>query len=256
MHVDQEQVQPLTEHIRELRNRILWIVLFFLITFIVSVIYAKDIFEWIRQDSMKGVQLHTFAPGQSLRVWMQIGFICSIVTTLPVILYHLWQFVRPGLRKSEQRAALVYIPVAILLFLGGLLFGYFVLFPYLIHFLQELNQQLGIPEVYGVYDYFSFMLNIILPLGFFFELPVITLFLTRIRLITPQFLGKIRRFAYLALVVVSAVITPPDVISCVIVTIPLILLYEISILLSYWLTKRMEREEQQIPLEEDGLEGE
>ncbi|SFJ72851.1 twin-arginine translocase subunit TatC [Thermoflavimicrobium dichotomicum] len=252
MHDD--QAQPLSEHLRELRNRILWVLIFFLIAFIVSVAYAKDIFEWVRQDSMQHVPLYTFSPGHSLKVWMQIGFIGSVVLTLPVALYHIWQFVRPGLKKSEQRAALLYIPAAILLFAGGILFGYYVLFPYLIQFLQSLNRQLGLQEMYNVYEYFSFMVNIILPLGFFFELPVIVLFLTRIHIITPQFLVKIRRFAYLALVIIAAVITPPDVISAIIVTIPLIFLYEISILLSHWLTKKLDKEDQP-QLEDEELEG-
>jgi sec-independent protein translocase protein TatC len=249
MHGDQEQ--PVSEHIRELRSRIIWVIIFFFLTFILGVVYAKEIFEWIRQDSIQQLSLYTFSPGQALKVWMQIGFICAVVLTLPFILYHIWQFVRPGLKSNEQKSILLYIPASILLFIGGISFGYFVLFPYLIQFLMGLNQLLGLQEMYNVYEYFSFMVNIVLPLGFLFELPVIILFLTRIRLVTPHRLMKLRRFAYLAIVVLAAVITPPDVISAIIVAIPLILLYELSILLAHWLYKRMEREE---VIEEENLQ--
>ncbi len=251
MHGDQEQ--PVTEHIRELRSRVIWVVVFFFLTFILGVVYAKEIFEWIRQDSLQQLPLYTFSPGQALKVWMQIGFICAVVLTLPVILYHTWQFVRPGLKSNEQKSVVLYIPATVLLFVGGISFGYFLLFPYLIQFLQGINKLLGLQEMYNVYEYFSFMVNIVLPLGFLFELPVIILFLTRIRLVTPHRLMKLRRFAYLGIVILSAVITPPDVISAIIVAIPLILLYELSIVLSHWLTKRMQREEE-VEIEEKEIE--
>lgn len=230
-----------SDHFIELRRRIIWVVITFVIALAVSFAFASDIFTWIRQDSLKDVKIHALSPSDSLKIYMQISFICALVFTTPVILYHLWQFVRPGLRPNEQRAALLYIPVVILLFLCGLLFGYYVIFPYLIHFSATLNAQLQAEEMYGIYQYFGFMLNIILPLAIFFELPVIVLFLTYIRLLSPEMLRKGRRAAYLIMVIIAAMITPPDVISNILVCIPLVLLYEISIWLSIWLHRRLEK---------------
>lgn len=237
--IEAEQM-PVTDHLIELRKRIIWVVLTFIVAMAISFPFASDIFTWIRQDSLQDVKIHALSPGDSLKIYVQISFICATVFTIPVILYHLWQFVRPGLQPKEQRAALLYIPVAILLFLCGLLFGYYIIFPYLIEFAGSLNQQLQAEEMYGIYQYFGFMLNIILPLAIFFELPVIVLFLTYIRLLTPQLLRKMRRVAYLLMVIIAAMITPPDVISNILVGIPLVVLYEISIWLSTWLYRRID----------------
>lgn len=238
-----ENLQPLTEHLSELRRRILWILMFFVLALIISFAYSMDIFHYVQKDLFPGVDINAFSPGDALKVFMQISFILSFIIVSPVILYHLWQFVRPGLHPKEQRAALMYIPVAVVLFLLGLSFGYFVIFPFLITFMTTLNAQMGIQETYGVYQAFSFVVNIVFPIALFFELPVIVLFLTRIRLINPDLLRKVRRFAYLALVIAAAVITPPDVISNILVAIPLVVLYEISIAVSAWLYRRLEKED-------------
>jgi sec-independent protein translocase protein TatC len=138
---------------------------------------------------------------------------------------------------------LIYIPVSLGLFLTGVAFGYFVIFPYILDFLVLLGGQMGLQENFSVQYAFSFLFGVILPLALFFELPVITLFLTRIRLVTPDLLRKVRRYAYLGLVIVAALITPPEPIANILVSIPLILLYEVSISISTILSRRMERED-------------
>ncbi|SHF00236.1 sec-independent protein translocase protein TatC [Seinonella peptonophila] len=235
-----DDTQPLTEHLEELRVRLMWVAVCFLLGLIVSLIFADDIFRWIRHDALHGITVHALAPGDSLKIYMQISFICASVITTPVILYHLWQFVSPGLRENERRATLIYIPIISILFLVGLSFGYFVIFPYLIQFTTQLNHQFGIVETYGIYQYFGFMVNVIVPLALFFELPVVVLFLTRLRIISSVMLRKFRRAAYFLLVIIAAIITPPDLISNILVWIPLTLLYEISIWVATWMEKGIE----------------
>lgn len=228
----------LTSHLSELRRRLIWVLITFVFFLGVSFLFAADIFTWIRQDSLKDVQIHALSPGDSLKIYVQISFIAACTFTTPVFLFHLWQFVRPGLKPNEQRTALLYIPIAIALFLCGLLFGYYVIFPFLIQFSASLNQELQAVETYGIYQYFGFMLSILLPLALFFELPVIVLFLTSIRLLTPSLLRKWRRVAYLLMIILAAVITPPDLISNILVAIPLILLYEISLWICLWYDRK------------------
>lgn len=237
-----------TSHLGELRRRLIWVSITFVLFVGISFLFAADIFTWIRQDSLKNVQIHALSPGDSLKIYVQISFISALTFTTPVFLYHLWQFVRPGLKPNEQRIALIYIPVAIALFLCGLLFGYYVIFPYLIQFSSSLNKELNAVETYGIYQYFGFMLSVLLPLALFFELPVIVLFLTSIRLLTPNFLRKWRRVAYLLMVILAAMITPPDLISNILVAIPLILLYEISLWICAWYYRRQQRQDQQADL--------
>jgi sec-independent protein translocase protein TatC len=250
--MNDEQVQPLTEHLEELRRRIIWVLLFFLVMLIISFYYSIDIFRYIKDHTFHGYHLTVFKPADPIMIYMEISLILALVFTSPVIMYHLWQFVRPGLKKTEQRAALIYIPVVIGLFFLGALFGYFVVFPYVMDFLFSLSEKMGVPMLYGVDDAFNFLFSIVLPLALFFELPVIVLFLTRIRLITPAFLMKMRRVAYFILVVFSALIAPPNLVSNILIFIPLILLYEISVGLSSWLYRRMEKKEEEAA-EMDGV---
>jgi sec-independent protein translocase protein TatC len=244
-----DEKQSLSEHFHELRLRLFWVVVVFIISLIASLIFADDVFRWIRQDALAHVQIHALAPGDSLKIYMQISFLIAFVATSPVILYQLWQFVRPGLKEHEQRATLLYIPLACLLFLLGIAFGYWIVFPYLIQFTANLNQQFGLVETYGVYQYFSFLFNLILPLALFFELPIIVLFLSRLRIVTVSMLRKMRRIAYFLLVVIGALISPPDLISNVIISIPLIILYEISLWIAAWVERKQAVEEADSPSE-------
>jgi sec-independent protein translocase protein TatC len=238
-----DEQQPITEHLGELRRRIIWSLVFFFVALIGSFFYSQDVFLFIKQDLFSDYKIVILNPIDPIRIYMQISVIMALVISSPVWMYHLWQFVRPGLHPNEQRAALIYIPVSLGLFLTGVAFGYFVIFPYILDFLVMLGGQMGLQENFSVQYAFSFLFGVILPLALFFELPVITLFLTRIRLVTPDLLRKVRRYAYLGLVIVAALITPPEPIANILVSIPLILLYEVSISISAFLSRRMERED-------------
>jgi len=125
-----------------------------------------------------------------------------------------------------------YIPLAALLFLAGLSFAYFVVFQSAFHFAGELNKRMDVTETYGAAQYFSFMFSILLPVSLIFELPAVFMFLTKLRILKPALLRKYRRHAYFGLIVVSTFIAPPDFISNILIAVPLILLFELSVLLS------------------------
>jgi sec-independent protein translocase protein TatC len=247
----EEKVQTVTEHMLELRRRIIWVLVTFGAFLILGFIYSDKIFRLIAKDAIPNVTIHALSPSDPFKVYIQIAFVSAIVFTLPVFFYHLWQFVRPGLKPRERKAVMLYLPVAFFLFLGGLLFGYYLVFPFVIQFLNQLSQEMGVKQLYGIYQYFSFMVNIVLPLAVLFELPVIVLFLTRIRLINPSLLSKARRVAYFVLVVIGTLISPPDLVTNTLIIVPLILLYEISILLSAWVYRRMEKREETSEIEQE-----
>ncbi|WP_227013558.1 twin-arginine translocase subunit TatC [Paenibacillus psychroresistens] len=229
----QEDAMSLVEHLGELRKRIIWIIAVLVLGMIGGFFVAKPILIYLQEASpLVNATWHAFSPWDGLRVYMQLSFIIALVVTGPVTLYHLWSFVKPGLSKEEQKATIGYIPFSVLLFLVGLAFAYFVVFPMAFKFASGLTGSLMLTETYGITQYFSFMFNILLPISLLFELPVVVMFLTRIRLLNPIRLHKMRRYAYLALVILSTVVTPPDALSAIIVAIPLIILYEISVLLS------------------------
>ncbi len=176
--------------------------------------------------------MNAFKLTDPFRIFMTMATIIAFVMIFPVILYQLWAFVSPGLHENERKVTLAYIPFAFLLFLGGLAFAYFILFPFIIQFMGNLAGRLGITEQYGINEYFSFLFQITIPMGLLFQLPVVVMFLTRLGLVDPSGLTKFRKYAYFVLLVIAGFITPPDLMSHLMVTVPLLLLYEFSIWLS------------------------
>jgi sec-independent protein translocase protein TatC len=234
----------LVDHLGELRKRIMWILLVLIVGMIAGLICARPLIRYMKSiPPANGISWSVFSPWDALKLYMNFGLAIGLLITLPVIFYHLWAFVRPGLRPVEQKASVIYIPGAFLLFLTGLAFGYFVVFPLAFHFTSSISKSLEINELYGAAQYFSFMFNIIIPLSIVFELPILVMFLTKIRLLNPKRLHKFRRYAYMLMVILSTVITPPDAISAILVAIPLIVLYEIGVLLSSRIYKKQQNQD-------------
>ncbi|AFI27202.1 preprotein translocase subunit TatC [Bacillus sp. A053] len=223
----------LLEHIAELRKRLLIVALAFVVFFIAGFFLAKPIIVYLQEtDEAKQLTLNAFNLTDPLYVFMQFAFIIGIVLTSPVILYQLWAFVSPGLYEKERKVTLSYIPISILLFLAGLSFSYYILFPFVVDFMKRISQDLNVNQVIGINEYFHFLLQLTIPFGLLFQMPVILMFLTRLGIVTPMFLAKIRKYAYFTLLVIAALITPPELLSHMMVTVPLLILYEISILIS------------------------
>ncbi|MBD0379674.1 twin-arginine translocase subunit TatC [Paenibacillus sedimenti] len=229
----------LVEHLGELRKRIMWILIALIIGMAGGLICAKPIIRYLKNiPPADDIGWNVFSPWDALRLYMNFGLAVGILITLPVALYHIWAFVKPGLREVEQKASIIYIPAAFFLFLLGIAFGYFVVFPMAFFFTSSISKSLEITELYGAAQYFSFMFNIIIPLAVVFEMPIVVMFLTKIRLLNPKRLHKFRRYAYMLMVILATVITPPDAISAILVSVPLIILYEFSVFLSGFIYRK------------------
>lgn len=232
------------EHFVELRRRLVFIVVFFLLAMIGSFFLAEPLIVYLQQtDEAASLELNAFRLTDPLKIYMQIAFIIACVITSPFVLYQLWAFISPGLYEKEKKITLAYIPVSVFLFLSGISFSYFVLFPFIVRFMKQLGDRMEINQVIGINEYFHFLLQITLPFGLLFQLPVIILFLTRLGIITPDFLSRVRKYAYFILLVIGALITPPDVLSHMMVTLPLLLLYEVSIWISKLAYRKKMKEE-------------
>ncbi|MBB5326327.1 sec-independent protein translocase protein TatC [Anoxybacillus tepidamans] len=222
------------EHLGELRKRLIIVLVFFGVAMIASFFFVEPVILYLQKaDEAKELTMNAFRLTDPIKIYMQFAFVIALILTAPVLLYQIWAFVSPGLYERERKVTLSYIPLSLFLFFCGVGFAYFVLFPFVVRFMQNLASDLGINQVIGINEYFEFLLQLVLPFGVLFQLPVIVMFLTRLGLITPMLLSKGRRYAYLLLLIVAAVITPPDVMSQLIVMIPLSILYEISI----WISK-------------------
>jgi len=252
--VQKDKAMALVDHLQELRVRLIWTILFFVITLVIGFVLAEPVINFFKQsEAARGIPWNVFAFSDAIRVYLQFAFFIAIVLSLPFILFQIWGFVAPGLTKTEQKATAWFIPSAFLLFIGGASFAYFIIFPMIVHFLSKIAKQLGVQEMYGMSQYFGFMFNIIIPFGLLFELPIVIIFLTRIGIVRPALLVKFRKFAYLILVTVAAMITPPELVTNILVSVPLILLYEFSIWLSRIAVKRRSKALEDISTEEDSL---
>ncbi|QTL49427.1 MULTISPECIES: twin-arginine translocase subunit TatC [Priestia] len=219
----------LMEHLEELRIRIIKTLCAFVVLLIVSFIFVQDIYQWLVKD-LDG-KLAVLGPSEILWIYMVIAFVFALAFTLPVAAYQVFRFVSPGLKKEEYKVLITFIPFFFLLFVSGLGFGYFVLFPMVLAFLTGLsNDQFSL--MFTAEHYFRFMLNLCLPFGFLFEMPLVVLFLTRLGVLNPLRLARARKLSYFALIVISVLITPPDFISDILVIVPLLLLYELSVTIS------------------------
>lgn len=233
-----------TGHMTELRNRIFLTAMFFIAAFVVGIILAKPLIVFFEQAPVADeLSLNAFRPTDPMYVFLEFAFIIGIILTGPLLLYQVWAFIRPGLYASERRATLAYIPVTVFMFLLGIAFGYFLLFPYVIHFMMGLSNDLQIKQTFGIHQYFTFLFQVTLPFGFVFQLPLLAMFLTRLGILTPRFLGRIRKYAYFVLLIIAGLITPPDVVSQLIVMVPLVALYELSIFVSRFAYRKVVRAE-------------
>ncbi|WP_258728711.1 twin-arginine translocase subunit TatC [Bacillus atrophaeus] len=223
----------LIEHVTELRRRLLIVAISFVVFFIAGFFLAKPAIVYLQgTDEAKELTLNAFNLTDPLYVFMQFAFIIGLVLTSPIILFQLWAFVSPGLYEKERKVTLGYIPIAIMLFLAGVSFSYYILFPFVVDFMKRISNDLDVNQVIGINEYFHFLLQLTIPFGLLFQMPVILMFLTRLGIVTPMFLAKIRKYAYFTLLVIAALITPPELLSHMMVTVPLLILYEVSIFIS------------------------
>lgn len=176
------------------------------------------------------LQNRTMAGQFSADIWTAIlgGFIMAF----PYIIYQLWKFISPGLHENERKHSRGFIIISSLLFFTGALFGYYIITPLSINFLANYSISARVDNQIDISSYIGLVRSSVLASGIIFELPIIIYFLTKIGLVTPEFLKKYRKYALILVLVLSAIITPPDIASQIIVAIPILILYEASIIIS------------------------
>ncbi|MDL4839719.1 twin-arginine translocase subunit TatC [Aquibacillus rhizosphaerae] len=217
------------DHFTELRRRLIWTAIVFLIFFIIGFLFVKDIESFFMKDI--DITLTLIAPGEIIWIYFTMALLVGAVGTIPFLCIQAWLFVRPGLTPKERKVSLSYIPAVFILFAGGLIFGYYVFVELILPFLLSLNDGM-FNEMFTVENYFRFLFRVTVPFAVLFEIPIITMFLTSLGIVTPAFLRKTRKYAYFVLIVIGTMISPPDFILQLVVAVPLIILYEISVVLS------------------------
>lgn len=223
--------ETLTDHLSDLRKQLIKSALVFLFFLIVVFSTMNKWFPIVT----KGNDLVVFGPFQIVKFYTSISVTLALGLSLPFLIHFMWQFVKPGLKKNEVRYIGLYSPIMFLLFVIGVAFGYFVVNPLSYHFLMNFGA-MNFDIIVSAQEYVHFLLITTIPLGFLFELPIIAMFLASIGVLTSETMKNIRKWSYLVIAIFSALITPPDFISQLIVLIPMVLLYEVSI----FIVKKME----------------
>lgn len=241
---NEEKDMNVVSHISELRNRLIVTAIFFVLFFFVGFYFVKDIYAFFEQDFDFDFKLTILSPGEIIWIYFTIAGIVAMICTLPIIMLQLWLFISPGLKSNERKATLAYIPSAFLLCIGGLVFGYFLFIKLILPFLLSLNDGM-FQEMFTVGKYFKFLFRITIPFAVFFEIPIISMFLTSLGVITPAFMRKTRKYAYFILLIAGALLTPPDVFLQLVVAVPLFIIYEIGIFLSGVVYRKKQRKHQE-----------
>lgn len=187
------------------------------------------------------VKMQNTAVSGQFSMWFTVVLIGGVIIAFPYIFFEFWRFIRPALTEKELGKTRGVIFWVSLLFFTGVAFGYFVIAPYTVNFFANFQLDENIQNIWTITSYIDTLIPLILGTGLAFQLPLVMLFLSRIGIVTPDYLRTGRKYAIIIIVVVAGVITPPDVISQIIVSIPLLLLYEVSIFLSARTIKEQEK---------------
>lgn len=238
---------PFTAHLAELRKRLIICLIATGIGFFMAYGFSTQIFEWLVQPLIgvlpPGDKLVFTALPEAFFIYLKASLIAGVVLASPIIYYQLWMFVAPGLHQKEKKVVLPFVIISSLLFITGALFGYYVVFPVGFRFLVGFSTE-NIRALPSLQLYLSFCLKLLLGFGLVFELPVLAYFLGRTGIIDAPMMARNRRIAILLIFIVAAIVTPPDVVSQILLAIPLYLLFEGSILIVKFTGKKKKEEDE------------
>ncbi len=249
-----EKEMPFLDHLEELRWRLLKSIISIVVMMIVCFGFSDQILDLLLYP---GQHIDTPVPLQVLKVQtifvikLEIALIAGIIFSLPVIFYQMWQFLAPGLLKKERKLLPLLVFLTVLCFLAGGAFAYFLIIPYALQFFLSLAPP-NIQNNIALDFYIGFLLRIILVFGIVFELPMLTLLLAKLGLVTPEFMRKYRRYAIVGAFILGAILTPPDPTTQILLAIPMVLLYELSIYIAYFFgskRKKVQDEDKAVELD-------
>lgn len=229
---DQDKI-PFTAHLEELRKRLIVCFIAVGIGFVLSYGFKEKLFQILTRPLISVMQtgdklIFTGLP-EAFFTYLKVALLSGIILATPVIFYQFWMFVAPGLYEKEKQHMIPIVFLSTFFFVGGSFFGYFIVFPYGFKFFLGFASEI-IQPLPSMREYLSFASKLLLAFGLVFELPLIITFLARLGMVSVSFLKKNRKYALLLFFAGAAILTPPDVVTQVMMALPLIVLYEISII--------------------------
>ncbi len=230
--INEEEKLPFTAHLEELRERLIVCFIAAFIGFCIAYGFKEQLFRILMNPLIaamgKGEKLIFTGLAEAFFTYLKVALLGGLMLASPVILYEFWMFVAPGLYAGERRLMLPIVLLSSFFFIGGALFGYFIVFPFGFKFFLAFADE-NIQAMPSMKEYLSFSSTMLLAFGVVFELPLVITFLARLGVVSIDFLKKNRKYAVLLIFIVAAILTPPDVVSQIMMAIPLTVLYEVSI---------------------------
>ena len=235
------------EHLEELRRRILYSLGALVVGAGVGLYYSGKIYQWLSWPMMDALRKEKLVdrlvftdPAGPAKLYIEVGLYAGVVLALPFILWQLWLFVAPGLYKHERRVVWPFVVFSTLLFASGAAFAFLVLLPYTLRFLVVIGQPFQ--PMISINAYYDLAIIILFGTGLIFELPIVIFFLSLIGIVTPRFLWRNLRYAVLIIAIAAAAVTPTtDIFTMCVFMIPMLLLYLVSIGVSYLVVRRKRR---------------
>ena len=223
------QRMPFTGHLEELRNRLLKAVGAIGVGMALTYSFSGPIIDVLRRPNP--TELHSLYPAEAFWTTLKVSFFSGLLVALPVVLFQFWRFISPGLLPTERRYSFPFVLLAFIFFVCGILFCYFIVLPFALGFLTNFTIKQGIAPLFSFGMYLDFCLKFLLAFGVIFELPLAIVLLSRLGVVSPEFLARNRRYSILVNAVIAAFITPTsDVFNMALTMLPLIILYELGIL--------------------------
>ncbi|MBF0468526.1 MAG: twin-arginine translocase subunit TatC [Desulfamplus sp.] len=244
---------PFTEHLSELRDRLVRCFIAVGVGFVVAYSFKEKLFDILNAPlvTVMGGNTKMIFTGlpEAFFTYLKLALLAGIMLATPVLFYEFWMFISPGLYRTEKKILIPAVLLSIIFFMIGSSFGYFVVFPYGFQFFLGFSSE-TIQAMPSMKEYLSFSSQMLLAFGFVFELPLVLTLMGRMGLVSVEFLKRNRKYAILIIFIVAAIVTPPDVISQVMMAVPLMFLYELSIIGVKLLGKKKDENE----LDEDQTE--
>ena len=233
--------QPFMTHLEELRRRLVACAIAIGVGFVICYFFSERLFQILVMPLKANMPaddrlIFTNLP-EMFFTYLKTAFLAGALLVSPVLFHQIWMFIAPGLYQNEKRFAIPFVVCSTILFVGGSMFGYFVVFPFGFRFFLGFANDY-IQALPSVKQYFSFAIKLLLAFGIVFELPVVIFFLARMGLVTSELLRRKRKYAILLTFVMASILTPPDVVTQLMMAGPLIILYEISIFIAKLAGKR------------------
>ena len=250
MKKNEDEKIPFTGHLEELRKRLVACFIAIGIGFAISYCFKEKIFDILSHPliSVMGTDDKMIFTGlpEAFFTYLKVALLSGFMLAAPVVLYQFWMFVAPGLYQKERRLLIPIVFLSSVFFVGGALFGYFIVFPFGFKFFLGFASE-TIQALPSMKEYLTFSAKLLLAFGLVFELPLVITFLAKLGIVSVDFLKKNRKYALILFFAGSAILTPPDVVTQIMMAVPLMLLYEISILGARVFGKKKAKESDKAP---------